>query len=159
MIQRIQTLFLLAAVIISVFLFFTSFSEKTIPENDGSVTKYILHLSNVTRIPAEKIMLTGGYYNILLPATNIAGMLVTIIAVFMFKKRSLQIKLCMFGILLSIIMIVVVFSASENMGVPDIPPHYLEGIYLIAAQIILLLAAHKFIRKDELLIRSANRIR
>jgi hypothetical protein len=159
MIQRIQTLFLLAAAVISIFLFFTSFSEKSIPESDGSVTRYVLKLTNVTRVPAEKISLTGGYYNILMPVINIAGMLVTLIAIFTYKKRALQIKLCMFGILLFIIMIVVVFSASENMGLPEIPPHYLEGIYLIAAQIIFLLAAHKFIRKDELLIRSANRIR
>jgi hypothetical protein len=159
MIQRIQTLFLIVAAIISVFLFFVAFSEKNIPESDGAETRYILHLSNVTRIPAEKITLTGGYYNILLPAINIAILLVTLIAIFMYGKRSLQIKLCMFGILLCIIMILVVFSASENMGVPDIPPHYLEGIYLIAAQIIFLLAAHKFIRKDEMLIRASNRIR
>src|SRR5688572_7898933 len=115
MIQRIQTLFLIVAAIISVFLFFVAFSEKNIPESEGAETRYILHLSNVTRIPAEKITLTGGYYNILLPAINIAILLVTLIAIFMYGKRSLQIKLCMFGILLCIIMILVVFSASENM--------------------------------------------
>jgi len=159
MIQRIQTLFLLAAALISVFLFFAAFSEKTIPESDGSVTRYTMHLTNITRTPAEKITLSGGYYTILLPVINIAILLVTVIAIFMYKKRQLQIKLCMFGILLCIIMILVVFSGSENMGVPDLTPHYLEGIYLIAAQIIFLLAAHKFIRKDELMIRAANRIR
>lgn len=70
-----------------------------------------------------------------------------------------QLKLSMLTGLFTIVLMILAFYYSEEMGTADTRAHYLAGIYLIAAQVFLLLAARRAIRKDEMLVRSADRIR
>lgn len=84
-----------------------------------------------------------------------------IVTIFQFKKRSLQIKLCSLNVLL-----ITAFLAFEYLSVESFKKIYETGIYknelggvfsLIA--LIFIFLAQRGIKKDDELVRSADRLR
>ncbi|MBL0073072.1 MAG: DUF4293 family protein [Bacteroidetes bacterium] len=68
-------------------------------------------------------------------------------------------RMCMLAGVFAAIELILVFYYSEEMEVKTARAHYLAGVYLIAVQVFLLLASRRAIRKDEMLVRAADRIR
>jgi hypothetical protein len=89
---------------------------------------------------------------------NILVLIVAIAAIFNFKKRALQMKLCRLGSLISIALLVLAFYASESL-VGEGKVLFQVGIYLNAVQPVLFFVARRYIHKDDLLVKSADRIR
>jgi len=154
MIQRIQTLFLLGVTIIAITLFFIPLSEKTI-EGGQTFVLSVTGISNNTG-SVQHTMELSNYALILI---NVIIFALAAYTIFLYKKRTLQISLCMLGGLLTTIELILIFYFSEDLGGSTEHAHYLPGVYLAALQIFCFVAARRFIRKDEKLVRAADRIR
>ncbi|MDQ3050964.1 MAG: DUF4293 domain-containing protein [Bacteroidota bacterium] len=159
MIQRIQTLFLLGVVILSIALFFIPLSEKSVTDvTTGETSKYTMLLADVSKAdgPAAPVVVATNYPVLIV---NLLLMVMSLYTIFIFKNRTAQIRLCMLGGLLAAVQLILIFYYSDAMGPVSITAHYLPGVYLVAAQVFLLLAARRFIRKDDMMVKAANRIR
>lgn len=152
MIQRKQTLFLLAVAIISVLMFFIPFQSYPHTGFDWIWT-LMPFLSP-----------SAANSNIMFPIIlNIIVILLSLFTIFKFKNRPLQYKLSNLLILLNVFIIGLFFLlpfvdiTHTNNVAPKIT--YKIGAFLpILGAGFAFLAAH-FIKKDEQLVRSADRIR
>jgi len=97
---------------------------------------------------------TGIKSNTALILMNVAVGTIALISIFLFKNRNLQVRLSNLNILIICILVGSVFYFS---GQPTI--HYEYGCYFPLAQLILTVLAIRSIKKDEELVRSADRLR
>ena len=145
MIQRIQTVFLLIAAIAFFLLFQFPFAYSDIA-NDGFLADKDFDI----------------YDNIILLILAALGGVISLIAIFLYKNRPLQIRLAylviIVGILLIIVAVVLFYneaaSIMQKAGIYDG-----AGIYMPVLAFIAGFLAARFIRKDEQLVRSADRLR
>jgi hypothetical protein len=104
--------------------------------------------------PAEIIH----FQSIELTFLNSALLMLSFSTILLFKNRILQMRLCMIGSLLTLIMLVLVFYIADSMPGSGLV-HYQLGTYILVLQLVLFFMARKFIRKDEIMVRAADRIR
>jgi hypothetical protein len=145
MLQRVQTLFLLGAVLISVLLLYIPVFEL-FPAN-----------ADVAASDAGKPYTIS--INTLLMIINGAVCVLTFLAIWIYKKRNFQIRLCNLAMLLTCILIALLLFLSDSMSGLDQKLHYKFGIYLPIIQILFIFLAARFIKRDENLVRSADRLR
>ncbi|SHJ39377.1 protein of unknown function [Tangfeifania diversioriginum] len=147
MIQRIQTVYLLVAGLLTATLFKLDFAEILV--NDE------LHIFNAKGIFNGENMIFDG-----LPVMVFIGLITLLhfVAIFMYKKRIRQIRIVVFTIILLLGLVGLFFyftyAAFDNAQVAYKVP---MAFPLVA--IILDYLAIRAIGKDEALIRSLNRIR
>lgn len=139
MIQRIQTLWLLLAAIFAFLGFKFSFYSGAIVET-GSPETYA-KVTGITSIP-------------LIIVTTAVGVL-ALIAIFLYKNRSLQLKLSIGGIALQAILLFLYYSEISQ---------FVRGTFSLTAILqalvpIFFLLAAKGIRNDEKIIKESNRLR
>ncbi len=150
MIQRKQTLFLLELIFLSISLFFIP--SDIILKNDGSVNVYLLPASgNYDATAWHLVALT----------LNLSSLVLSVICIFLYKKRVTQMRLCYLIAALWIIQsLVLAFCplAVFNMGATEIQINYFGSLIGVFAVIAAVLAA-RFIKKDIELLKSADRIR
>lgn len=153
MIQRIQSIYLLLAAAVDAVLFFVPVASFISADNiipfyafgiDFEISiKFISELAAVPLIVLVSMV-------VLLPLINI----------FLFKKRKLQMRLCIFAILLNLGLVgLLYFYISTFAGelLASIQYNYPAVMPLIA--VVLNYLAFRAVRKDEALIRSIDRIR
>ena len=138
MIQRIQTIWLLLASACAFLSLKLSFYSGNKIINAQKQFQYLT-----------------GRENILLTILSVAVGIAALVIIFLYKDRKMQIRLTIVDMLLSIVNIVLYFSAIKN---------YVEGNYDFTAIIVFLIPVFLFlavrgIHKDEKLIRSADRLR
>ena len=145
MIQRVQTLYLLGAVLLNLLLFYIpvyQFVPNTVIENVTASRNYSLSENALLAI------LNGG-----------VGVL-SFLAIFLFKKRNLQIRLTNLCLLLTAILTGLLFFVADTLsGGMDMRVKYIFGSYLPMIELIVLFIAVRYIKRDENLIRSAERLR
>lgn len=142
MIQRIQSLFLLATSIMAIVLLFVPFFTISDENIKGS-------FSLLTATGS----VSNAYYLMIL---NNMVILLSIITIFLFKKRTVQFKLSNLLVLLNVFIIGLSFLLNfENQLVIKTT---FWAFFPIIGAVFSFFAAH-FIKKDELLVRSADRIR
>ena len=99
--------------------------------------------------------------SLLLLAVAIIAALSALIAVFLFKNRSIQIKLTICGILASVAFIALEVEQAQafekSSGILKVS--YLSGALLPVAMIVFFILAAVNIRKDNKLVKSLNRLR
>lgn len=84
--------------------------------------------------------------------------ILTILAIFSYKKRILQIRLNLINLLINILLIG--FFGYVALNSPGgILPEKGVGLFILALNSILLLSANRSISKDEKLVKSVDRIR
>ncbi len=144
MIQRIQSIFLLLAA--------ASFGlEYVFPFATSS-----------TQVPG---IFGDGLYNIsdhiALQVLTWAGVVLCLIILFQFRNRSLQLRLGYLAITVAILLplIAVLIYTNQTMGLEDVEIADHAGLYLPAGMILFLVLALRFIRKDEKLVQSMDRLR
>ena len=157
MIQRIQTLFLLGAALISVSLFFLPLSEVKVTNPDGTLDLLTITLMEVKSGSGSEHNPASSSYPMLI--VNLLVLAGTMVSVWMYKNRPAQIRLTSITTLLLIVLIILIFRSSDALAGEGEPPVYQTGVYLIAVQAFLYILARRAIRKDEMLVRSADRIR
>ncbi|SFD85216.1 DUF4293 domain-containing protein [Thermophagus xiamenensis] len=155
MIQRIQTLYLFFAALLTGSLFFFSLAEMA-----NMQEYYELTWRGIFRIEqdaSETLVIPG----IALSILTIATTAVSFFTIFLFKKRILQIRLCglNMGFLpgLSGLIYYMGKTGAKNLGVTDLSFNLPLILPLIA--LILVFLAMRAIGKDEALVRSIDRIR
>ncbi len=155
MLQRVQTVYLFLVFVFGVL--YLIFSLATVHVGDESYTLMAYEL-----IAPESIVerLNVWWLQTSLLIALFASMVLTIIITFKYKKRLLQMRLCKFNILLLLIVVVLSFFYIDSVKTQlnaDIV--YGAGTFFPFVSLILTFLANRAIRKDEELVRSADRIR
>jgi len=146
MIQRIQSLLLLVAALISLLLLYLPVYEL-IPVID----------SEPGHVVGRRIAITS---NPMLLVLNGAIGVFSFFAIFIYRKRMLQMRLCNLLLLLTCILIGLLFFSADTMATNfEQRIQYLFGSYLPLIQVILIFLAARFIKRDEQLVRAADRLR
>lgn len=155
MIQRIQSIYLLLTTIMSVLFLKGSFLKFI--NNAGS--ELAIDFMGINQMNNEK-----GFELVeqMIPLTVIFILipLISFLAIFLFKKRRLQLRITLIVIILALLLIMIVvyyvISVIHNYQVILIP-----GIKMFLLPLILLFAllAYRRIRKDEDLVKSYDRLR
>ena len=153
MIQRMQSLYLLWSFILIEIMFFFPLAELV--DASGTVYKFLYR-----GIPAlqegEPVV-----YNAL-PVAILLGIigLISFATIFLFKKRMLQVRLTVFNMICMIgAMILIYYSiSSQAKELSAITTYSLINVFPLVALVLCYLAIRE-IGKDEVLIRSMDRIR
>ena len=148
MIQRKQTLFLLAVVIIAIVQFFLPFQLV----NTHMVT-FPVDLLTGFKTPS----ITSNIYYPLI--CNIIILILSIAIIFLYKNRVLQYKLANLLVVFNVFLLGLFFILSYiNDGPTGIVSYQFGSFSPLISAFFAYLAAY-FIKKDEQLVRSADRIR
>ena len=159
MIQRIQSIYLLLAALMSALMALFTFAVI-----DTGGDHYILDVFGIHYdLHKDQVELMGFWY--LAAFVGIACSL-SVVTIFLYKKRKLQITMCKLNLLLYLGVIFTVFYSGEkvleileiNLGLEG-ELHYKLGAILPIVSVILVFLATRAIKKDEDLVRSADRIR
>ncbi|MBA4240273.1 MAG: hypothetical protein C0448_06080 [Sphingobacteriaceae bacterium] len=148
MIQRKQTLFLLVVVIMAITQFFITFQNIVITNGHWPICLMPGCSSDITN--------TNIYFPIVF---NIIILILSIIIIFLFKNRVLQYKLSNLLVVFNIFLVGLFFLLSYIKEGQTGTVSYQIGAFLpLISAVFAYLAAH-FIKKDEQMVRSADRIR
>ena len=142
-IQRKQTLFLLGIAIVAIVLLFLPF----------------YNFSNETSMPSMTLLSATGnienaYY---LMVINNMVVILSLVTIFLYKKRPIQFKLANLLVVLNVFITGLAYLLPFKLN--DELIHVSFGAFLPLIGAILGYFAAFFIKKDELLVRSADRIR
>lgn len=151
MLQRIQTLFLFAVTLLGAALFFFPFVRYELPDR----------LLAVDLMPGAQLHPLAGIY-ILPVILNIITILFSIFVIFRFRNRILQMKLASLLMAMNTILlgVMLLFDYAETpAGQNLLLKTYAAGAFLPILSIIFSFLAIRFIKKDEELVRSADRLR
>lgn len=159
MIQRIQTIYLLVAGLILFGLFLFPYVHYNDLVGLGKDVKVTGVYGTSAGLPTHE---TGFTYILQIIATVIVGLL-PLYTIFKFKNRKTQIKLILLNIVLIILLAVWLYASASGhlvtvnqfLGAGTIG----VGFFLLPVSIIFLSLALGAIRKDEKLIKSADRLR
>ncbi len=160
MIQRIQTLYLLAVVALGITLCFMPVLEFYTPENADTLRIWQLSatgLEETTVTDLASVTLQGLWG---LTVATILIPLLALVDIFLFKKRILQARLNIFSVMLCLgyygVLAIYGWLAKEALGVEW---HILPWSSIPAVCLVLTFMATRRILKDEALVRAADRIR
>ena len=143
MIQRIQTIYLLLASIISGVLIFVFNLWKSIEKN----------------IFAFDLLYSDSYLLKGIPISFIVSALLAFVAIFLFKNRKLQFVIGRLTILINLILLGVLIYVSLTLPGEAAVSEKGIGMFIPVLAILLLVLANKAIKKDEDLVKSADRLR
>lgn len=158
MVQRIQTLYLAVVAIACILMFFFPLANFY-DEFQGNYKFFIYGIRSMD--PEPKVMFSP-YFTIPLIVIVIASFIFSVSTILLFKNRPLQIRLCAFNVLSNIVLIMVIFFfyATKIKSLTMIEPDYnYAGMALPLVSLLLVVLAQKAIRKDDALVRSADRLR
>jgi hypothetical protein len=166
MIQRIQSVFLLLLVISMLTLLFIPIWEKTDPET-GQVLE-LTAFSLGPEVPPAPIEDPLGQPVVsrnttIIGALAVIAALIALYEIFQYRNRLTQLKLGLFNsvVLAGLLGACVYFSTyvGEDLVAPTERGSFEAGFFLPILAMILNLLANRFIRRDENLVRSMDRLR
>jgi hypothetical protein len=154
MIQRIQTIYLILAAFLLALLFSNPIAEIIVNEN---LYLTLWHHKIVSDNPDTFTPVSTWPITVLLSVI----VLIEIAAVFLYKKRQLQIRLCIFNLLLMVGLagLIFFFTKYTQNNTEGLKSVFLWPVVCPMIAIILNYLALKAIQKDEKLVRSYDRIR
>lgn len=152
--QRVQTIFMVFTAILMVASIFLPIWEKSDGEQQATLTA--LEITHVTDTETEA---TSTFYLAVL-----AGLvaLASAYSILSFRNRALQIKLNAMNSFLIGLYIGIAFYwiyTAEDWFAPEAYGTYLAGTYLPLIALVSTTLASRFIKKDEQLVRSMDRLR
>jgi hypothetical protein len=157
MIQRIQTIFLALVVILGIIFSFVPVLGFTGYELDGMMYSYkTLGVGHGATVIANN-MGVGVVQGLII--------LVALVSIFLFKNRGLQMKLGKLNILLialqiaAIVMYIDTVKLAIGKPVEDVVVSFEIGSIIPLISLILTYLSIRFIKKDEKLVRAADRLR
>ncbi|MES2837909.1 MAG: DUF4293 domain-containing protein [Bacteroidota bacterium] len=163
MIQRIQTVFLALLLVVMLLTHFIDFAAFNVGEAIFNFDIYCLFKFTAS----EEIKLNSHWY---LAIISLLIQLVALATIVLFKNRALQIKLCKLNFLLISAFIALLFLAygkyqtiaqdyAKTIADAVVNVQYRFALVLPFLGLFFNFLALRFIKKDEELIRSADRIR
>lgn len=155
MIQRIQSIYLLIAALCSGLLL-----AAPLYNIETATATYQLFLGGMVQTNPKDTILTSQ------PAILAVGILLSlfpIIILFLYKKRQVQMRLAVSAMMANTAMLLllvgIVNKSIDHITELHVKETYGFGLILPALSIVFLFLANKAIRKDDNLIRSADRLR
>ena len=167
MLQRIQTIFMILAAIAMILLLFSPIWEKSDQNFDAAQREYAImnafELSYEQRAADNEVSQVLGTQSTL-PISIGAGLsaLVMLISITRYKNRMTQVKLnALFSLLTAatFVGIYLYISKANALFDPTVFGTFLIGFYLPIVAMFNNFIANRFIRKDEKLVRSMDRLR
>ncbi len=154
MIQRIQSIYLLAATLLFFFMLNNPLAEIVSTENMIIELNY-LQTEAVTPDDYEPHSVWP------LTVLIISIMVLGIIAIFLYKKRVLQMRFCLFNIFLmfGLVAMIYYYAKLAPIGIERAETVFLWPIVVPFISIILTYLALKSIQKDDALVKSWERLR
>ncbi len=143
MLQRIQSVFLLFAAILSIGLVFVFPLWKT----NETVVFAMDTITNVSML----IKPIGILF--------IISAILSLYTIFQFKNRKLQFVLNRLNILLNLLLVGFIVYQTQNLSGETLVSEKGIGSFLPIATVFLLAIANRFIKKDEDLVKSVDRLR
>ncbi|GAB4209697.1 MAG: hypothetical protein Fur0023_22030 [Bacteroidia bacterium] len=143
MIQRIQSLYLLIISILSVLLIFFPFQYN------------IIQVSHIEHLRLN-IIFAQNLYLIIASILNLIICLDALTIIFLYKNRKLQMILCHYLTAMNLILLLLMYYGAKQ--IEGIPVYQLPFVIPILNIILSQLARH-YIKKDDDLVKSADRIR
>lgn len=162
MIYRIQSLFLLGIVICMILLLVLPIWHESNAENTeiAKLNAYGLVHQNIDAEGATPI--TENRIPLMISITAVLAGIIAFAEIFQYKSRLTQMKL---GALNALIMAIALGSAwyfsyqAEAWVDPQTQGSYDAGFFVIPVALLLNVLANRFIRRDEKLVRSVDRLR
>ena len=155
MIQRIQSVFVFAVLVASVACFFFPFWIYI-----GADYSYEIGLLSIKLTEGNPQNITLGTLPILVLVTISA--ILSIVSLFMYKNRQTQLKINNYNLFLNIFLIGTIYIWIPyifNSALPNAQSIWQIGLIFPLLSLVFLVFANKFIKKDEKLVRSSDRIR
>ncbi|MCX6286216.1 MAG: DUF4293 domain-containing protein [Bacteroidetes bacterium] len=157
MIQRIQSLFLAIAAAAAILMFFfpiANFYSETIGN-------YKLLATGLKCMDPDPKLHTSLWFAAPLLVFVLGSIALSLITLSQYKNRTVQIKLLAFNILITIVLVIIIllFYMSTVEKLTGIGPSYEFGAFCPLINLLFLILANRFIRKDESLVKSADRLR
>lgn len=151
MIQRIQSVWLLLAAIFMSALFYVDVYSVLVPSAVDMPAKMVQDYTSVVSIKN----------NFLALGLTAASTLLSLITIFLYKKRKQQTSLIWLNIILCIGLVFWLYAGLNNFwsAYPENGGHIWLGLFFPVVAVFLLLSALRGIRKDEKLIKSLDRLR
>lgn len=162
MLQRIQTIFMFFALIAGILIFF--FPVASYISDTNYLTFFIHTIKDMVPDPFAESSTGDGQFGQWFTLPLAAGQFIIIVllfyTIFQFKKRILQIRLNLLNIFLNVLLVGGIFYYTTMIEgkTGAVSDYGIAAIFPLIA-IILLFVANFYIRKDEKLIRSSNRLR
>jgi len=147
MIQRIQSLYLLLATAAYVCLFFFPFAGIVTPDNK-TLSLSVLGVTDNGMVFHGTALLLAGV--ILLTVLSFS-------IIFLYKKRMVQSRMTAICLLLNVALIVGMFLFSDSLAKGTI--NFETGSYIVLVPLVFLVLANRAIRRDEMKVRAADRLR
>lgn len=151
MIQRIQSIHLLLASIALIIPYFSPLAIFVSGEQAYQLFACHVETSTVNASSFNVIPLAALYF---------LGLLIALVSIFLFKKRKMQIKIArmaMFVVILSIALAGYYFYSIQSQLSITGQPAFAAAMPIVAC--VFLFMGIRAIKKDEALVRSADRIR
>jgi hypothetical protein len=156
MIQRIQTLYMSVAGFGCLALLFIPVT-KYISDAKGTYEFYMTGMKLIGDIPT----VVNFWLTFPLLLLVLASLILLVGAIFLYKKRQLQIWFVNIAFLLHIVLILLLFVYYINHfeSLFDTKPQYQIGIFIPILSLVCIILASRAIRKDEALVKSSDRLR
>lgn len=162
MIQRVQSIFLLVAAIIMISVLFLPIWGEADIEAQEVINLNAFEIEYVEVDDAGTETIISEYDTWWISVVAVLSAVVALFSIFQFRNRLRQIQL---GALNSLLMggtigLSYYYSYKGDMMLnPDEPGNYFIGFYIMVGALLFNSLANRFIRKDEKLVRNADRIR
>ncbi|MEI6766570.1 MAG: DUF4293 domain-containing protein [Bacteroidota bacterium] len=156
MIQRIQTLFLLLAIAATGSIFFLPLVSYY-----GLEHILMLDITKITNpVPGDVIPGLDKISVLPLFIAYILVIVIALVAIFLYKNRPIQYRVVAVAMLVNILLVAGIFYYADKIGkMINVAPAYGAGVYLAIVPLIFFVLAQRYIRRDEKLVRSADRLR
>lgn len=155
MIQRIQSVYLLLAGVAGVLMFFFPLASYTIAD-----LKVIFGLVMKEGASDMDPALFIGQWPVVLALMVLADIILVFSIIFLYRKRNPQGKLTMIAVLFTMLIIILEFWLSDRLsGHLNTQVRYEPATFMPVISLLFLMMAYRGIRKDDKLVRSADRLR
>ena len=163
MIQRIQSVFLILIAMIGISIFFLPLVHFSVVTYSFDI--FVTGIKNLDSANPFSFSISMMFHMIIL----IVLILTAIGTIFLYKRRDLQIKLCKFGMMVNIVFVFLIYMFADNIKskfvaklalVPEfVVVNFKIGSILPLIMLVLFILAIRFIKKDDELVKSADRLR
>ena len=156
MIQRIQSVYLLLSIIALGLTFFFPLMAYY-----GELHTYQFNIIEMQNLVPSTISVFKSFFT--LPLLTVLGiiLLLSILIIFKYKNRKLQLQLTRINMLLNLILIIAIFFGYSRyiQSVIDVEEQFKTAAFFPLISLVFLVLAYRGIKKDDDLIRSADRLR
>ncbi len=162
MLQRVQSLFLLGVALCMGLMLVTDIWEETLPEQNQKIELDAYALETVSLNDGKESNLAVVHNTWFIAAFATLSAIVAFYEIFRYKSRLTQLKLGFVNVLLMMVVLgstVYFVFEGETLSANAAQGDFEVGIYLPGLALIFNLLANRFIRRDEQLVRSVDRLR